>query len=1024
MKKLSIAAIIAVALSAMAPASAAKEYKIPSTQEDFDAQWSVVQGEVDGTWTWVDDATPYAKTPSVGDGEIGSTLIIGEPFTVTAGDIYYIQAKVSSDHYDNEVFFYLVYGTNKNDLKPMPADNNFKCWGNRGGGVNWTVKPSDSSNKRILNITESGEYYVGVRSWKTQKAKVGDLCVASVLVEKSVDYPQRVTGGKAVTLQGKLGAKLTWTWPSKTKDGNAIDGELTANIYRSTSNAKADLYVEENIVGSVTGGVAGAAGEFTDDPDTSLKPITEPGKYYYYVAPANEAGENSECSSSTAIECKWVGEETAFQPIINNSYNSPIKASMIDEHSVEISFTPRKDPVNGGWFDESQVLLKVTRQLGSEEPVVVTDNAPMVSPFVDNTLTAPGIYTYKLYVVYKGNESTGTKVNPLFAGGTMPLPISEDFSSSNALDNFTILSSSSSYKWTRSYSGYMQLYSYSSGNNSTLVTAPIKVEAGKTYRIACDSWVNRVDEDEPKELSIVVGKKSSDANDFTAVETFVVDATSAKTFEAYYAPDESGIRYFGFKADATSNYIYLDDVMIEETTPAPAAVADFSAVPDANGALSAHVSFTIPATTNAGQPLTGLSSVTVTRVSGETAVVVKQITGDECVAGAAVEFDDIVPEAGMYAYEVVAAMGENMSEKAATEAAWVGYDIPKSVTSFTIRADLNDKGAADVKWSALSGTVLGKHGGYVDVANLRYRIYRMPQFFDQEAVVAGETDGVSFADTELINAPWNKYKYAIVAVNGPQESAPSESNAVSGGVVDPEGYNPDFTDEKLVEAFDGRSFVALGGALAFSKRGDTSGLDCTAYLPIFATNSATGNKFNVDLILSRGDADYEEILEVYLCTVETAMPDPEGGEGPDTEAAVIAGADNKVLVKTIPVQAIADEPALETVNFETPSAGRYRLALRCASVDNKLLNVHALSLTADKTQTGIGSIDGTSGGVAIGAGGELILPADAREFAVYRPDGALVAAGKGGDTVALGNGVYIVRVVNADNTVTTAKVAR
>lgn len=1018
LKSKKIAALLTVALAASA--ASAKEYPIPATQAEFDAQWTIVPGEDGNTWTWVDDTTPYAKTPSATDGIKGPSLILAEPIPMEAGDIYAIQAKVSSDDYNHDQKFYIVYGTDKENLKTMDVSGNVYN-PNRDGTVGWQTKSTSPSE---LTITEPGDYYIGIRSFKPAYSTTGELFVASLYAEKSVDYPQKVTGGKAVTLEGKLGATVTWTWPTKTKSGAAIDEELSANIYRSTSDSKADLYKEENIVGRVTGGVAGAAGEFVDDPETSLIPVTEPGKYYYYVAPANAAGENSECASSSVITCKWVGEEIKFQPILNSSYY-PATAAMIDENSVEINFIPRIEPVNGGWYDESQVYLKVTRQFGTDEPVVVTETAPMVSPFVDNTLSEPGIYTYNLYVVYKGNESTATKIDPIFAGGTVSLPFSEDFTESNSMSNFTVLYSNSSYKWNRASGGYVQLNSYTSGNSSTLATAPVRVEAGKTYHISCVAWKGNTSTD--KTLEIVEGKKASAQSDFSTIKSFDIATTSSdrQTYEVFYSPEESGIHYFGFKADASSNYIYLDDILIEETTPSPAAVADLTAVPDEKGALSAHITFTIPSTTNAGNPLTGLDKVVVTRVYGENTETVKTIDGDECVPGAQVEFDDAVPEAGMYAYEVVSAMDGNLSDKVATVAAWVGYDIPKGVTGFSIRAELNDKGGADVSWSALSSTVPGTHGGYVDTENLRYRIYRVPQLFGEEAVIAGETSEVTFADDGLVNAPWNKYQYAISVLNGPQEGALSTGNSVSGGIVDANEYNPDLTDEDFVEALDGRAFIYDNGALAFSNRGETEGNEYVAYFPAFKVNDTTGKKFKLDLSLSRGNADYEELLEVYLCTVEVTSPGTESENAPDTEAAVIAGSDNRTLLNTIPVHAMADAPAQEEVKFETAAEGRYRIALRCASADNKLLSIHGFTLVADNGSTdGIKDAVINNDGITFGAGGELLFPEDTAAYAVYRADGTLVASGNGAGNLALANGLYIVSMVKADGSTVAVKVVK
>lgn len=1022
LKHLKIAALLTLTLTATT--AVAKEYKIPATQEEFDAQWTIVPGEVNNAWTLVNDTETYVSTPSVSDGEKGSTLILSEPIEMNEGDIYYIQAKVSSNNY-NYAYFYLVYGTDKDNLQPIStSSSDLRCYG-KSTGVNFKVYPTNTSKARILNVTESGKYYIGIRSWKPESpTNLSDLCVSSLYIEKAVDYPAKVNGGKAVALDRKMDATITWTWPTKTNNGATIDEELSANIYRGTSNSKADLYKEENIIGHVSGGVAGGKGEFVDDPDTSSNPITEPGQYYYYVAPINAEGENSDCSSSTAISCKWIGEETKFQPILNSSYY-PIKAAMIDESSVSISFTPRKDAVNGGWYDEDQIFLKVTRKLGSGEPVVVTESAPMVSPFIDNTITEPGTYTYYLYVVYKGNESSSTKVDPLFAGGSFPLPFSDDFSDKDSFGNFTVITTNTSYKWNLPYSGgYLQYNSYSTGASSIVATPPLKVEAGKTYHISCTSWKGNSSSD--KSLDIVEGKSTSAATDLKTIKAFEITATSAsnkETLEAYYSPTESGIHYFGFRASGTSNYIYLDDVLVEEIEPSPAAVADLVAAPDAEGALKSHVSFTIPSTTNAGSPLASIESVVVSRIYGEDVTVVRNITGEDCVPGAKVEFDDAVEEAGMYAYQVVSSTGGKDSEVASTEAAWVGYDVPKAVSSFTVRADVNTKGGADIKWTGISGTTLGVHGGYVDAANLKYRIYRAPQLFDADTEIIAEVSESPYTDSELSECDWNRYGYLISVLNGTQESTKAESNKISGGVMNPDEFEHDLTNPSFIDALDGRAYESGNDALCFRNRGETDGTDFVVYFPQFKVNAATGKKFKLNLKLSRGNADYEELLEVFLCTVEVTAPTPANGNTPDTEAAVIAGSDARELIKTIPVHAMAEDPANEEVAITVPEEGRYRIALRCASAENKLLNIHTLALATDNT-TGIEDAVINDGSIAVGVNGNLILPEDTAAYAVYRVDGALVASGNGAETIALGKGLYIVKIVKIDGTSITTKIVK
>lgn len=148
---------------------------------------------------------------------------------------------------------------------------------------------------------------------------------------------------------------LAWTWPTKNKDGDNITGDLGANIYRSTSYDKADLYAASSLIATVNGGKPGEKTTFVDNAANSLSPITEAGKYYYYVAPFNAAGENSEYTSSSRIDCKWVGEDV--KPL--NPLNVSAKAV---GDNVEVSFTKRMEGYNGGWLNPEKFGIMIGRQ--------------------------------------------------------------------------------------------------------------------------------------------------------------------------------------------------------------------------------------------------------------------------------------------------------------------------------------------------------------------------------------------------------------------------------------------------------------------------------------------------------------------------------------------------------------------------------------------------------------------------------------------------------------------------------------
>lgn len=67
--------LAALAITALAPLQSLAnpvEYKIPATQAEFEQQWEVIPGTVDGTWTWVDDDVPYAYTEPFATNASGS----------------------------------------------------------------------------------------------------------------------------------------------------------------------------------------------------------------------------------------------------------------------------------------------------------------------------------------------------------------------------------------------------------------------------------------------------------------------------------------------------------------------------------------------------------------------------------------------------------------------------------------------------------------------------------------------------------------------------------------------------------------------------------------------------------------------------------------------------------------------------------------------------------------------------------------------------------------------------------------
>lgn len=1023
------------------PASA-EVYSIPATQDEFNSQWEVVAGtDAAKTWTWQEGTPPYAKIAPANNTEAGtdtgSTLILKTPIHFVAGKKYTITAKVATTGTNDDERFYIVYGTDKDNLTAITPDKQaFYIW-----GTTFNYRPNDYNlSKCTVTIDADGDYYVGIRSWFGTTGASDCLKFSELKLEKDVNYPQKVTNPKAVAdAGGALEATLTWTWPTKNKDNTDISGSLGARIYRFTSSSKDHLYKDENVIATVTGGVAGQPGTFTDNATNSSSAVPSAGKYYYYVAPFNDEGENSEVSSSTVAECKWIGED-------NRALNPLNPTAKADGDNVVLTWKARKSGewgYNGGWIDESQLKFKITRSKDGADGVVLTDDyvttagADLMMTYQDNNLDGPGSYVYNVSTLYKEAESTVMNTSAIFAGGALELPYIDEFDSADKFKLYTLISDNSSSKWERVYQNYVQMSGpYYGTADASLITPPIKLQAGKTYKISCKSWVDETEEDdgfggsyyEPdaKDLKFTAGSEPTLAG-MAVLATVNIDKGSDEKLspETYFSPTTDGSYYFGLRcANNNRNKIYVDDLKIVESVSVPATVADLSVVPDATGANKVKVTFTIPDKTNGGAELTTLTKVVVSRTDTEAEtpapVVVKELTGDKATPGTAVSFDDNVDAPGMFSYSVVSTLNDKDSEAAASVPLWVGYDIPKAVSSFYISTEAQADGSALIKHTALTGTELGFHKGYVDADNLKYRVYRTPSIAGGEPQLAGESTlpagstELQFTDTEVSNLPWDSYKYSIAVVNGTMEGARAEGNrGVSTGKVSDWPYSPDFSNLKLVESFDGRAFIHENG-LTFKNRGAQGSTEYIAYLPPFDVAATDSKGFAAEMQLSRANAEFLEKLEVLLCTLETAAPaQPESKAS--AKAVVIPGEDNRTSLKTISIEATSDSPATEKVSFTVPAAGRYRLALRCASDDNKGLTIHSLTLKSGE-KTGVDEI-----------GADSIFSADVVSVSVYALDGTLLASCESGahlNLSALRPGVYILRALTADGKTLTAKIRR
>ena len=256
------------------------------------------------------------------------------------------------------------------------------------------------------------------------------------------------------------------------------------------------------------------------------------------------------------------------------------------------------------------------------------------------------------------------------------LPYANAFNNADEAGEFGILDANEDGKtWTYTgddQGGYFgNPYNSSADADDWLISPAIKLEAGKNYRIAIDTWCRMTSF--PERIEVKMGAKAlASAMVQTVIEPTDVNWTAAQTLEnVAINVEETGYYNIGIHAisDADEYFLYVDNFVIEEGADpaAPAAVTDITIVPYDGENAGATITFTAPTTTFSGEPLTGNISVTLLR-DGQTINVF-----DDVAPGATIVYEDNDPALtpGKHVYQAITANAYGTGAKSEEVAAFL-----------------------------------------------------------------------------------------------------------------------------------------------------------------------------------------------------------------------------------------------------------------------------------------------------------------------------------------------------------------
>lgn len=473
-------------------------------------------------------------------------------------------------------------------------------------------------------------------------------------------------------VEGSLTGTITFDAPDTDFSGAPAQGELTYIV---------SVDGIEYRTGETAYGAKGISVDYT---------APAPAEYEISVVLSNLAG-----NSPVATVKTFIG---AGMP------KSPTGAAAVYDASagiVNISWNAVTESLDPGYFDASKVTYKVTRNDGT----VVTDGTSATS--VSDNVGQPEdllVYSYDVTTVFDGRESAAATTNSVALGSVAP-PYSNDFSED--LGGFSAIDAngdSKNWSWYQVYHSGCAFVQHDKqvAKDDWLFTVPLRLEADKLYMLKFKAWGSATS---PERIEVKLGTSATAAAMTTTIlhPTLLSDYDNTPTFNEPIVVHEPGIYYVGFHAvsDKDMFNLYLDDVEVSGamTAEGPAAPANFTATPAADGSKVVALSFTAPDKSTGGILLRSLDKIEIYR--GEELIK----TFDNPEPGSAMTYEDAPASNGEVSYTVLAynIAGAGLS---ATASCFCGVDLPADPESLSV-AETSNPGEVTVTWTPVTADIRG-----------------------------------------------------------------------------------------------------------------------------------------------------------------------------------------------------------------------------------------------------------------------------------------------------------------------------
>lgn len=484
--------------------------------------------DMDGLyWDFCFDAQGYAWFAQKYAGSDG--IVKGTNLVKMDGDFNRIsEVKMQSEWGEdiNSIYFSTMYFDNSTgDLYYLPCSD-------YGSTSLYKVNPTTGLSQSIAWFNQ-GNHFTGL--------------YIPYLTAGNGAAPARVSGLDAqADLNGAMKDTIKWVTPSKTWAGDDLANLQTVKIYRKNAGyatteltKTADLIANSQLLATVPATEKETAMSWVDE-----NPID--GINTYYVLAANDKG-NGVIDS---IRC-YMGIDVP----------GAVSNIMLEKNGtgVNISWDAPEKGANNGYIGTEGLSYKITRLPDS---VVVAENVTDTK-YTDNTLGEQQSYSYKIQAVNAKGAGAIATSDPIMAGSALKTPISLAFDTQADADRWSTnkMNNSIYFYYGGGWSDdYKCMIGYGTSNGTvegTLISPPLYLEEGKTYRFTTDFQADYFD-DAYFDLYVGVGTNSESQDGATIIakregEQYAEQYHREK-YEDYFVAPASGTYYYTLRVKTVDKY--------------------------------------------------------------------------------------------------------------------------------------------------------------------------------------------------------------------------------------------------------------------------------------------------------------------------------------------------------------------------------------------------------------------------------------------------------------------------------------